>query len=60
MIVCRRCRWAGVEQDLEFGRCPECGAKRFADNFELWLRRAAWGALLGFVAYLVIYSPLGR
>lgn len=35
MIVCRRCRWAGVVEDLSWGGCPECGGRKFADDFEL-------------------------
>lgn len=60
MIVCRGCHWAGIVEDLEWGRCPECGGTKFADNFELWLRRAAWGVLLGLLAYLAIHTPVGR
>jgi hypothetical protein len=54
VIVCRHCHWAGIVEDLSFGACPECGGRKFANEFELWLRRAAWGALLGLLAYLAI------
>ena len=59
MIVCRKCNWAGIPEDLSWGGCPECGGRRFADDLELWLRRAAWGVLLGLLAYLAIRGPIG-
>jgi hypothetical protein len=54
MIVYRRCRWAGVVEDLSWGACP---GPKFAE-FELWLRRAAWGTLLGVLAYLAVRGSI--
>ena len=46
-VVCRKCRWAGVVEDLSWGACPECGGRKFADDlvvsqFELEVRAFGW------------------
>jgi len=58
MIVCRKCRWLGVKEDLKWGACPHCGRRKFANNVELWAEKVAWGVFSVVLVYLVSQARL--
>ena len=58
MILCRKCRWLGMTEDLKWGSCPGCGGRKFADNVELWAERLGWAMFVTFLGYLVTQGPL--
>src|SRR5919198_1350485 len=58
MILCRKCRWVGVTDDLKWGACPGCGGRKFQNNVEMWADRVGWGMFVTFLAYLITRAPL--